>query len=534
MAYRGIMATFPIGLQGLHGARNPTKLGPGHMVYTEGLDIDGGVLTKEGGADRLNVSPLAGPIMGGFNWSPASGDYHDIVAIDVGPTMSVRRDEGLTTFPTSLATGLPLPVRYSPYFCTGGGESVGALKHLFMFSDNAQVQVLDEGSSSMGAITTPAADWAAAAFPTFGVLHSLRLWAGGNASDPHRLYYSTLTNHEDFTGAGSGTLSVFPGEGDELVGGVSFRGLLIVWKRPKGVYIVDTRDPTPANWSVNKISDAVGAVSPHAIIGKPNDILFLDPSGSFHLMSAVQDFGDVKTSDIGAGVDMSTFFRRSINIPSMNMAKGVWYPEKQKAFFMLPQTGSVVNDIRMVIDFSDQQFGVRFLVSRRDEGQALWMRPDSLGTERPVLGDDDGQVWTLDEEDRDKDGEAYVTEFETSDTDFSFLDPGFAGKTKNGQFLEIVGDLTNQSVVEVIPIWDGQYGSPIVFNLGTAASALDSFELDLDALSSDGIVTQRRRLEGQGRRLKLIFRNNELADEMRISEVRVEFAVADERLKVNS
>lgn len=533
MSYRGVMATFPIGLQGLHGARNPSKLGPGHLVYTEGLDIDGGVLIKEGGANKLNASGVGGDITSGFSWSPTATAYHDIVFIDNGATGLVKRDAGLTTFPTTLVSGLTLPVRYAPHFCTGGGEAVAALRHLFMFSDTNQVQVLDEAAATMGAITTPAADWASS-FPTFGVLHDNRLFAGGNASDQHRIYYSTLTNHEDFTGAGSGTISIFPGEGDELCGGYSFRGLLILFKRPRGIYVVDTRDATPANWKVQRLSTAVGLAGPHALVPKSNDILFLDPIGSFHLMSAVQDFGDIKASDIGLASDVYTFMRRNINIPGLSMAQGVWYPEQQKAYYMLPRTGSVSLDMRVIIDFSDPSFGVRYLTSRRDEASSIWMRRDALGIERPALGDADGFVWMIDQEDRDKDGASYLTEFETSDTDFSFLDSGFAGKTKNGQFLEIVGDLANQTTIEVIPVWDGRQESPIIFDLGFASAALDSFLLDFDSLSADGIVTQRRRLPGQGRRLKLIVRNNALADEIRISEVRVEFEVADERLKVAS
>lgn len=527
MAYRGIKATFPIGLQGIHGARNPSKLQPGHLTASEGLDIDQGVLVKEGGADKLNTVSLGAVIRAGWNWSPAPNDYRNIVLLEGG---SVRQDiNSAGTFATTMRSGLADPVIYPPTFCECGGEAVGATRKLLMFTDTNQVQITSGTSGTMADISDPAADWASE-YPLFGVQHAQRVFAGGNGSDPHRIYYTTTADHQDF--AGGGTLAVFPGEGDGIVGGVSFRGLLLVWKKPRGIYVIDTRDPTVANWSVQKLSGAVGAAGPRCIVPKDNDILFLDPSGTWHLMSAVQDFGDLDTSDLGRLMDIRTYMRRNANIANLVISCGVWYADRSKAYYHIPQLGdSDTCGLRMVIDFSDDQFGPRFLPSTRDEGPALWLHRDADFLERPMLGDSDGFAWLLDEEDRDKDGASYITEFETSNNDFSFLEPELGGSAKNGQFLEIVSDLVNQTDVTVVPVWDGQPGDPIEFNLGAGAAALDSFELDLDTLGYDGIVVDRRRLNGQGRRLKLIFRNEELADEMRISEVRVEFQVADERIK---
>src|SRR5690606_9439057 len=99
---------------------------------------------------------------------------------------------------------------------------------LFLFSAANQVRVLNGTDNSMATLTAVPSDWSGGAFPTFGVLHSGRIFAGGNSSDPHRIYYSTIGNHRDFSGTGAGTLPVYPGEGEAIVGGMSFRGALVL------------------------------------------------------------------------------------------------------------------------------------------------------------------------------------------------------------------------------------------------------------------------------------------------------------------
>jgi hypothetical protein len=527
MAYRGQIVTLPVGLQGFSGSRNPSKMGPGHFSYVENVDIDGGVLVKEGGADKLNATELESGemVLAGINWSPSGQLHHDVVIMGNGTAL---KDTGAGTFATSLVTGLSTPTVYPPFFVPAGGESVGATRKLFMCMESDQMQVVSGTANTMADISAPAADWSAS-FPIFGVLHNLRLWAGGNANDPHRIYYSTLGAHQDFTGAGSGTLSIYPGEGEALVAGISFRGLLLLFKRPRGIYVVDTRDPTVANWQVQKLNSAVGAAGPWCVVQISNDIVILDQSGNFHLMTAVNDFGDINASNIGVISDIPSFMRSEASLGSIQKAVGAWYPSRSKAWFMVPSAGSLVNNMRIMADFSDPQAGPRFLLSRRDIGSALWMRPDASGVDKPTLGDDAGFVWLMDTEDRNKDGVAYDFAFDTSETDFSFAEPLLGAKSKSGQFLEITADLLNNTQLSITPLWDGEPADPISMVLGGGGAALGSFTLDVDELASAGIITKRVRLTGSGRRLKLMVENTTLDDEVRLSEVKVQFTVADER-----
>ncbi len=528
MAFRGTILPLPIGLQGFNGSKNPSRLGPGHFSFVEGVDLDGDVLIKDGGALKINASALAAAIIAGFNWSPVPGEYDDVVVLSSGV---VRKDTGAGTFPTNMGS-ITAPTVFPPFFCVGGGEAVGQARKLFIFSESTQVKVAVGTGATIASITNPAADWSAA-FPIFGVLHDSRMWAGGNASDPHRIYYSTGTSHQDFTSAGSGTISVFPGEGEQLVGGMSYKGILILWKYPRGIYLIDTSDPDITKWKATRLTRAVGTVSPWTIVQIGNDILYLMNDGTFHLMSTTNDFGDFNTSNISHAPNyFDVFMRANVSLTDLRKAMGAWYAAKSKAWFVVRQAGATHNNLRIMIDFNNPQAGARFLLSRRDEADALWMRPDTTLVERPTIGDSAGFAWQMDQEARDKDGAAFTMEFETSENDFGFADPNFAPRTKNGEYLEVVADLVNNETnIAISPAWDGLETDGIVMSLGGAGAALGSFVMDADALAATGIVTAKARLTGQGRRLRLSISNDDLDAEVRLAEVRVGFTVADERLR---
>ena len=527
MAYRGEIITLPIGIQGFCGSSNPSLLGPGHFGYVEGVDLDGDILIKAGGADKINSSPLADGILSGFSWSPNSSDNNDIVVLENG---DVLKDTGAGTWATNMGSISP-PTVFPPFFVGAGGEASGEDPKLFIFSEADQVQLIDGTSNVIADISTPPADWASA-FPIGGVQHENRLWGFGNANDPHRLYYSTTDDHQDFQGTGSGTLSVYPGESRQIVAGISFQSLLLIWKYPRGIYRVDTSDPDTANWVCRRVTLATGGVSPWSVFQISNDAIYLMGNGTIHLLSATQEFGDVNVSAITKAPNyFDVFMRGNVNLSGLRRSMGVWYAAKSKALFTVPQVGSTQNDIRIQIDFNNPQIGPRFLLNRRDESPAIWMRPDSDDVEKPVIADGDGYVWNIDLETRSKDGATYTMEFETSENDFSFADAKLGPRTKNGQFIEIVADAVVNADVTLVPYWDGMAADPVVITIGGTAATLDSFILGTDALAASGIVTARGKLTGSGRRLKLQLTNNE-DQEIRISEIRVGFTLADERTVV--
>lgn len=535
MAYRGLVAALPVGTQGFTGTLNPSKAGPGHFLFTDGAEIDNGVIRKEGGAIKLNdLGALEGGavIVSGINWSPEPGSQYDIIFTSSG---KVLRDTGAGTFSHTYVSGLINSRDPPPWFAPGGGEAVGSTRKLFLFSATNQVKVASGTGATMVDIATPAADWATS-FPPWGLLHGTRMFAGGNASDPHRLYFSTTGDHGDWTSLGSGTMAIYPGEGDGLSGALSFRGAIILFKYPKGIYVVNTTDPSPTNWTVAPLTRSVGTLNMHTIVQIENDVLYMDRVGDVHRLSATNEFGDVNTSNVGASQDIGPFMRDNMNQSKMRRCQGIWYASKRQAWFAMPRLGSEDNNFRMVVGFSeaDEKGTVMplFFMSRRDVAVSLWMRPDPItGIEQPAIGDNAGFVWLLDQIGRNKDGVAYPITFETSNSDLGYLDPTLATKSKTGQFLELAFEPRGDWFLDVEVFWDDILTDVVQFSMGTSGGAtLGNFVLDSDALASGIVKSKREKIVGSGRRIRLVCENGGLNQDISLSQFFLSFVPNDERV----
>lgn len=527
MAYTGHIFPIPIGRGGLVGTRDQTDIAPDKLILARNLSFYGMTLTKEGGAVKYNSSAISGTptVLGGADWWPTTGTQRAVVALSDG---TVKKDDGSGTFATTLASGLTISGTM-PVFVEGGKEAAANNRKLFLFTGLNQVRVLAADGATMSAIATPPADWSGTNSPTFGLIHKDgRLWGGGNANDPHRLYYSTTTNHEDFTGAGSGSISVFPGEGEKIVGAISFKGFIIVWKFPVGIYAIDTTDPTIANWSVKRISKNVGGVTPLGAVQTDNDILFIDPSSNLHLLSAVQEFGDVAASNISRKNHIYQFLQDNINLGRMTSVRAVYYANKREAHFAMSGTGSTTNNVRFVVDFNDPE-QVRFRYSDRDTCESIWLRKDANATPILTVGDNAGFIWNLDQATKSKDGSGYSGAFQTPYMDFGWIDPKLSTVRKIGQYLECVVSPSGNWNLSVGVYWDGVLVQTVLFNMGTSGSILGSFVLGTNALAGDQILNRKRRIVGSGRRISIQGSNSGAGEDFSVGQFILHALIGDER-----
>lgn len=520
MAYRGFTVELPLNQGGQHGARNPSQIPPTHLVRALNCTFENGTLQKEGGAVRYNATAITGTpsIIGGHDWWPDSNTQRAIVYTGA----ALLRDTGTGDFATTLASGLS--ASDTCVFVAGGQEAAARARKLFIFTETNQVRVLSGDGTTVTTIAAPPADWTTS-FPSFGAIHEGRLFAGGNPNDPHRLYYSTTGDHENFTGTGSGSLSIYPGEGQRLIGAVSFKGLLIVWKYPTGIYLVDVS--TISSPVVKRHTASIGSGSPQAISIVEDDVIFVDQVGQLQQLSAVQEFGSVGSRNLSDVDQLSAFLRDEMDlVANLKRLRSVYYPRKRELHFAMPAAGSAVNDRRVVLDFNKPN--IRWRVSDRDVCESMWLRQGANGEQQLVAGDNAGVVWLLDQETKDKNGAAYSAQIQTPETDFSFVDPALAGRIKLGQFLEIISDAIGAWDITVEVYWDGNLVQTIVFGGSASGSALGSFTLDTSALAGATVLSERRRLEGSGKYLSLVFSNNNAGEDFSIARVLVSFKVGDE------
>lgn len=524
MAYENIVVPIPLGEDGLTGSKNLSQIRPTQLLTALNVSYADGSIKKEGGASKYNSVALTGApqVLGGWDWIPIPGSQRMVVYTSAG---TLLKDSGDFTFPTTLASGLPNGC--VPVFAEGGQETLAASRKLFVCNGASAVRVLAADGTTASVLATPPADWSGASQPSSMCAHDGRMWGLLN----HRVYYSTRTNHEDFADVtNAGSLPVFPGEGERGVQIMSFKGLLVVWKFPVGIYVINTTDPTVTNWTTNKLSSTIGGVSPHGACQVIDDILFMDQGTNFQLLSGIMEFGEVGLKNLSHIHTFGRYTREALNLARLDKVRGVFYPFKLEAHFACTQAGSNTNDARVVVDFNRPDLP-RFRWSTRDVCESLWLRQDVNHTPRLMAGDVSGYVWKLDQATFTKDSSGYRAEFQTPHLDFSWIDPTYGTKNKLGQFLEIVAEPSGNWNLSADILWDGDTVETVTFDLGGNGAVLGSFILDTDTLGQSSTVCLRKRLVGSGRRLSVRFYNTGADQGFSIAHAYLSFQPGDERLK---
>ena len=503
MSFAGETAELVIGVDGFTGTKNHAVVTPSQLLTAENITYENGTLQKEGGSAKYNSTTISGSpaVLGGWDWFPSSGTQRLIVFLSDG---DLKKDTGGGDFTVDLKTGLTT-TNVVPVFIEGGKEAAANNRKLFLFTGLNVVQVLSADGSTTSNIANPPSDWTGSYQPTTGCIHENRLWGAGNDNDPHRVYASLPANHEDFTTTAL-NLAIFPGEGEKIVQIISFKGLLVVFKYPKGIYLVDTSNSDTDEWRVSKHSTTIGGVSPLGGVLIDDDILFIDHTASFYLISAITEFGNIGSRNLSDIAQYDVFIRDEINLSELPRTQSIYYVAKRIAMFTAASSGTTY-DRRLNVDFNRIQLP-RFSTSTKDTNRSIWLRKDANGVLRPTTGDSSGFVWTLDQDTRSVAGSGFNAIFQTPHLDLSHLDPALGIIEKNGKFLELVVEPKGNWDLSVDVLWDDVVFQTISFSMGVSGSTLGAFVLGTDKLSGSNLINKRKRLEGSGRRLSLIGRNS--------------------------
>jgi len=516
MAYDGVTVVEVVGgREGLWGVRNRNLLPLGALIEFRNATLEDYTWRTGGGASKLGVTfgaARTGKVA--FNFWPDADTERNVVVDDIG---QIWKDDGVGGVWTLLHT-LATTVSFHPFLVPGAAEVSGSNRKLFYFDGVNDPRYLDGDGAAMTALASPAADWTAGNVnrqPSFGVPHQGYMWAGGNKNSPNRIYRSSLTDQTSF-GASPYSLPVFPGLRQRLVGGRSYKGVLLLWAYPSGLYAVDTSDPSDANWRVIQVGSP-GAAGPMNMSEIEDDIMWVAPDGSWHLVSATTATGSVRAEDLTSR-KLGSYVREQINVGQLVDAQMVYYPNKQEIMLACAAQGQTTKTRRLHMDLNKRsEVGERWLWWDRDQNEALFLRKiDEVMT--PAMVDNVGQLWLLDRTARNKDGSAYQFSWFLKPSDFSEVIPGWQGRTKNLRFLQLEYDARSAATHTVEVYADGDLIQTIVFTLTGSGATLPAtlpFVLGSETL----LVTQRRRMTGQGVRISLRGTSTAVNEDVSISRV---------------
>lgn len=265
--------------------------------------------------------------------------------------------------PTGVAP-TTLSIDSMPVIVTGGNESGGGVKKVFIFTGNSPIQVIEGDDDTRRNLTTPSPDWVPVeggfqtSYPSMGLIYRDRLVAFGNKNNPHTQYFSLPDDQENFDPTQTGSLvqNIYPGENEGLISSFIYKGTLFSFKKPYGVYQFIDTDPDPTNWYYNKLSSTFGIASPQSFFEATDDIYIFSSDGALISMSAAFRLGNVYNADLLSALKSSTTFSSVVRKQYLYNSFGSYLPQQKIGVIAFPSFKSLDGycDSVIYIDFNEQ------------------------------------------------------------------------------------------------------------------------------------------------------------------------------------
>lgn len=432
---------------------------------------------------------------------------------------------------TAQATA-PASLNTNNYTCmiVGGNEVLSNAKKLFTLNGYNTPQVISGDTTVRYNMSLPAADWTGTNQPFGGVIHRGALYAWGNRNNPHQVYASSVTNHEDFQTVNSAYFyNVYPGESDGIVCGVGFRGRLYVLKYPLGLYYLVDTDSSRANWYFTKHSDDFGACSPQSAAVVLNDLFIANNYGSFTSMLAALVFGDTMASDIFHTQGVFRFAEREVRPDIVHVRNVVYYSKKQQVLCTFQSNTGNEPDRIAVIDFKNPQKIPRISWSNKDQANCLLLVRNSQKVPKPFYGSNDGYLYEMDVADHwvgsgtDTAAQSgYLFDAQTPYMNFSQENVLLGSQVKTFDFVEIEYEPTGDFNCSMDVYIDQRFQGTYLINL-SGRSNLDTMPLNASVVDGLGGFYRRFPICGDGRTISLRFYNNGIGQGVRLVRAHIYF-----------
>lgn len=327
--------------------------------------------------------------------------------------------------------------------------------------------------------------------------------------------------------------TVFPGEGNGIVTMANYKGLLMFFKQPFGVYFLQQNGVTdPTQWSIEKLSDAFGVASPHAVIQVLDDLWSGNAQYGVTSLQATNAFGNLKAGDVLTNNAVEEYLRTQLDTSGFPRMHAIYYNEKKRAYFTGTAAAGQPQNSIIIIDVAKQT--PRISLETKDQPNFLALRKDTTGVQRPFYGANDGFIYFMEQLTYNVGGTGYNAEFQTPFIDFSYLDPSLSSRNKIFDFLEVQYIATGSWPFYADIFVDNHFIQTLTFNQ-QGLGVLDSFILDTDTLSSE--FTQKQRVPMSsctGQRISAKVYNNNLNQYFKIERLVFNFRISGEQEKTVS
>lgn len=244
---------------------------------------------------------------------------------------------------TEIYSGLTTTSNYFTNFCTFNNVVImcNGVDEALCY-DGSSVTTLDTATG----FTDPSGIFGTAK-PSFAAVFRNRIFYGGDATYPHRIWTPRPGSHVNFDNGTSlvDSFDVSVGDGERLIFAKPISKDLMILYKEGSVHRLSGSTPfgsTSDAFRIEEISREVGCKSPRSIVQVGTDHLFIGNNGIKRL-SLVQDYGDVSQADITEFIpdEVADWNTNVINEAFATFVK----PEKQVWFHIATGSSSQNNKV---------------------------------------------------------------------------------------------------------------------------------------------------------------------------------------------
>lgn len=498
MGYAGETFRMPLIDTGLRDDRNVELLPPTALITpSKNLNYHEGGLGKRGGSE-ISIAGIGNSGQGNFQFQTptqrtllfaANGNMYQTSYSNV--LVSGMSTQNFISFVQTSNKVFWADGQTNPQYWDGSSPTSSNVTAASSWSGNMPIQMVNHTRAGSGA--------------------GDRLWA----VTPDSLWYSDLAVPTDFSGGTAGQIPIDSIGG--LVGAYDLGGQLFAFSRTQTFLISDT-DPTLTSWGYTNALWEGGVASWRLIVKAYNNLYLMAEDGLIYNLSGVLTTGAYNAAALNRPPFIDKFIRDNVNLQSIQNFH-VAYDRKLRALKWFMQEGGSTNNIALVY-FIDKQPSSAWIVHDNEVYTSGYNAMSSCevrnapGDYQVWTMDNTGNVWKLEQSNRDDNGNAYAVHIKTKPQDLNKPrdNKHFMAMTFRGQASGQV-DFTCRTWIE----GDRQMDETLTLN-GSGA-AFDSAHFDTDTFAADIVTAAPFQLGYYGRDLQIELINSAVGQDFFLSEV---------------
>lgn len=496
MAYKGDTSLITCSKGGLTGAKNIDDIPDYMMVYpSRNINLEKNGRRKRGGTSHYLSDAISGApkIIGLYHADFDDGSGGFILAAASDGKIYAEQAGSTSEIASSMGTVLP-------YCMVMGEEKV-------FIADGINVPKTWAGAGNVATITEAATDFSTN--PVFQMMvHSKGASKRMLALNNKALFFSkTYTSAGDMEYFQTSAVNMYIETGDAygLVGMVEFGEDVIVYSKTKA-YRIDDDDSNSTNWGYEPVQWEGGAASWRLIVKTPNDVVAMTDDGEIYSVTAVTSYGDYKQASLTRGSWMHDYIKDYVRLGYIDQFHAQYDPSLRAIFFWIVRNGQTTVDQALVY-FVDRDPAEAWMVHDNQTADSGYRAACSCqvklltGSYLIYTGDYAGEIWKLNQTNRNDNGSGYYGGFKTPNV--SIGDPRLNKLFNSGRIIMIPTGNYNLTA----KVWiDGNVvvvGDSI--NMTGGGSVLGRFVLGTDVLGGTDLIDTSFRIGRPGKRIQYEF-----------------------------